>query len=74
MANLTTSRIVMCAIAVLIILIIVIIAVVGAPTGRRYCDYLSGMWVGDPAFLRKAGLRDMQMFISPRNGGRDRAT
>src|ERR1700736_5643753 len=32
---------------------------------RRYEALLSGMWVGDPAFLRKAGLTDMQLYFSP---------
>ena len=36
---------------------------------RRYDHYLSGLWVGDPAFLKKAQLGDLQLFIAPREKG-----
>jgi hypothetical protein len=55
------------AIAVLVVLIILIVAAVGAGRAmmRRYDHYLSGMWAADPAFLQKASLSDMQLYISP---------
>ena len=36
---------------------------------HRYDNYLSGLWVGDPAFLKKAQLGDLQLFIAPREKG-----
>jgi hypothetical protein len=34
---------------------------------NKYHYYLSGMWVGDPEFLKKSNLKDLQIFISPKN-------
>jgi len=55
--------------AVVVVVLLVIIVLVGAVAARRYENYLSGYWVGDPGFLEKAQLRDMQLFIAPREGG-----
>ena len=56
--------------AAIIILIIVVLAVyLGSASGRRYEGYLSGLWVGDPGFLEKAQLRDLQLFLAPREHG-----
>lgn len=60
-------------IAVIIIAVLVILVVAGATAVRRYEHYLTGLWVADPAFLHKARLRDLQVFIAPRappSGGR----
>ena len=56
-----------------IIAVLVILVVAGATAVRRYEHYLTGLWVADPAFLHKARLRDLQVFIAPRDppsGGR----
>lgn len=58
--------------AVLTVLVILVVVMVAGPTNRRHEDCLTGMWVGDPAFLRKAGLSDMQLYISPRAGSQRR--
>ena len=52
------------------VIVIIIVALVGSATARRYEHYLAGLWVGDPAFLKKAQLRDLQLFIAPREDGR----
>jgi hypothetical protein len=56
-------------VAAVIILVIILLAVyLGSVSGRRYEAYLSGLWVGDPSFLEKAQLRDLQLFLAPREG------
>ena len=55
-------------IAVIILVIIALVAAAAA-AARRYEHYLAGLWVGDPAFLKKAQLRDLQLFIAPRDAG-----
>jgi hypothetical protein len=52
--------------AVIAVLIVVAAAVVGR---RRYGAYLSGFWVGDPGFLARARLSEMQLFLGPPSGG-----
>lgn len=52
----------------LVIFIIIILVVFIPPIHRRHRDYISGLWAGDPTFLQKAGLKDMQMYIGPRGG------
>ena len=58
-------------IAVLIVVAIILItfAVLGAAAVRRYDNYLTGFWVGNPMFLEKAQLSDFQLFIAPREDG-----
>ena len=50
--------------------VLVVIAVVGAVSARRYEAFLGGYWVGDPGFLERARLKDMQLFIAPERAGR----
>lgn len=52
--------------AMLVIFAIIILMVFIPPIHRRHRGYISGMWTGDPTFLQKAGLKDMQMYIGPR--------
>lgn len=52
----------------LIIVVIIIIIVVAAPELSRVGAVMTGMWVGDPSFLKKADLSDMQLFIAPGRG------
>lgn len=52
--------------AIVVLVLIVIVALIGSAAVRRYDHYLSGLWIGDPAFLKKAQLRDLQLFIAPR--------
>jgi hypothetical protein len=54
--------------AALVVIAVVIAAAVARAT-RRYEDYLGGLWVGDQAFLDQAQLKDMQLFLAPREGG-----
>lgn len=68
MAKSATKGLIACIVALLVALVIIIVIIM-SPTGRRYGDYISGMWTGDPTFLQKAGLSDMQMYIGPK--GRD---
>lgn len=58
-----------CALAAVILLIIIIAALVGKRFATRYETYMSGLWVGDPAFLKRAQLRDFQLFIAPEDDG-----
>lgn len=55
--------------AAIIAILVVIILVVGSTAVRRYEDYFSGFWVGDPGFLKKARLKDMQLFVAPGEDG-----
>lgn len=52
-------------IGVVVIVTIIIIVSLARPAVSRYENMLSGMWIGDPGFLKKSGLSDMQLFISP---------
>jgi len=54
------------AVAMVIVLTLITIGTVAM---RRYESYLSGYWVGEPSFLQKAGLKDMQLFVAPPSGG-----
>ena len=56
------------ALAMAVVTLILIILVAGSAV-HRYDNYLSGLWVGDPAFLKKAQLGDLQLFIAPREKG-----
>jgi hypothetical protein len=55
---------------VIVVLILITLVIVGNLSVSRYENYLSGLWVGDPGFLERAQLRDMQLFLGPREGGR----
>lgn len=53
-----------------VVIVLVIVVIVGMAAVKRYENYLSGMWVGDPSFLERAQLKDMQLFLAPRKGGK----
>lgn len=55
-------------VVILIILIIILIcSVKGANSScLKYNTYLTGMWVGDLEFIKKANLSDLQIFIAPK--------
>lgn len=59
--------------ALLVLALLMLILALTTSSARRYRDYLSGFWVGDPGFLAKAELRDVQLFISPEESGGDRS-
>jgi hypothetical protein len=46
-------------------LLVLFLVVLGVLAAGRYEAYLGGLWVGDPAFLAQAKLRDMQLFLAP---------
>lgn len=59
---------------ILVIFLIIFIVTISANISKsanlscnKYHYYLSGMWVGDPEFLKKSNLKDLQIFISPKN-------
>ena len=54
---------------VIVISIIIIFIITGAIAVQRYENYLSGYWVGDPGFLKKAQLKAMELFIAPKEDG-----
>lgn len=57
-------------VAIVIALVIVMIVIlIGVMAMRRYENYLSGYWVGDPGFMERAELKDMQLFIAPKEDG-----
>jgi hypothetical protein len=56
-------------IAITILVLIIAMASIGAAGVRRHEHYLAGLWVGDPVFLKRARLRDFQLFIAPRENG-----
>lgn len=45
------------------VILIVILTIAAFAARRRFDYYLSGMWVGEPAFLKRAALGDYQLFI-----------
>jgi hypothetical protein len=56
---------------VIVILIIIIIIIICSVKGANSCclkynTYLTGMWVGDLEFIKKANLSDLQIFIAPK--------
>lgn len=55
--------------ALVVLLAVLAVYLVGAAAARRYEGYLSGYWVGDPGFLQKARLKDLQLFVAPPDGG-----
>jgi hypothetical protein len=58
--------------AALVVLLLIVICVVACPTRRRYENLMGGMWAGDPGFLKKAELADMQIYLSPARGSSER--
>ncbi len=65
-----TSRKRWTAIGVIVVIVVLIVCVLaGLSAARRYDRFISGMWVGDPAFLKRANLADMQLFIAPQKDG-----
>jgi hypothetical protein len=56
--------------AAVAVLVVILVLVVAKAAVKRYENYLTGYWVGDPAFLARAHLRDLQLFIAPNEGGR----
>ena len=55
-------------IAIIIVIIIIIIAILNTSAtscNERYNNYLTGMWSGDPDFLKQSNLKDLQLFIAP---------
>jgi len=57
--------------AAVIVILIILIAIL-SPRVRDFERFLSGFWTGDPAFLERAGLSEMCLYIAPceRAGGR----
>ena len=55
--------------AAAVVVLLLVYAALIAPAARRYRDYLSGFWVGAAAFLPKAQLSDMQLYLAPPEGG-----
>ena len=55
-------------IAIIIILLIVLITSITSANKScsKYQNYLTGMWIGDPEFIKKSDLTDLQIFIGPK--------
>jgi hypothetical protein len=52
-----------------IIVVIIIIMLVAIPRARNSEKCLSGFWTGETAFLRRAGLSEMFLYIAPPESG-----
>lgn len=52
-------------IALAVVIALAVIAYTASLTLRRYRATVPGMWVGDPGFLKRAQLSDMQLLIPP---------
>lgn len=53
------------------IIIIIIVIIITSTYQNLYQQFLSGFWIGEPAFLNTAQLSDLQLFIAPPiNGSR----
>lgn len=57
------------AIVAVIVLVIILVVAIAIPTGRRYQDFLTGIWAGDPLFLASTGLSSLQIYLAPAEGG-----
>ena len=55
-------------IAIIIILLILLITSINSANKScsKYQNYLTGMWIGDPEFIKKSDLTDLQIFIGPK--------
>jgi len=55
-------------IAIIIILLIMLITSIKSANKScdKYQNYLTGMWIGDPEFIKKSDLTDLQIFIGPK--------
>jgi hypothetical protein len=63
------------AIIVFLIICIMLFTNFANTSCKKYHYYLSGMWIGDPEFLKKSNLKDLQIFISPKeNKNRSKST
>jgi hypothetical protein len=58
------------ALVVLVVILLVLLSAKAA-AARVKSTYLCGMWVGNPEFLERAQLTDMQLYVAP--GGKKRA-
>jgi len=54
----------------ILVSIVLIIIMISRVTSSKYSNYLSGLWVGTPVFLKEAQLSDLQIFISPMVDGK----
>jgi hypothetical protein len=61
------------ALALFVVVVLVLVAL-ALPRVRDFEAFLSGFWVGDPAFLREAGLSELYLYLAPaeEGGGRRR--
>jgi len=57
----------------IIVIIILLLLIIIIPTVQnanncciKYHNYLTGMWIGDPQFIKKSNLTDLQIFIGPK--------
>lgn len=67
MAGFAGGRPLLCALAA-VLLVLLIWAFAGSAASRRYQNYLGGVWVGDPSFLRTADASDFMLFVGPEEG------
>jgi len=51
------------------VVLVVVLILLNIIAKKRYDNYLSGLWVGDPGFLDDAQLSDLQLFIAPSESG-----
>ena len=61
-------------IAIIIVIIIIIFCVLNSSASNcneRYNNYLTGIWSGDPDFLKQSNLKDLQIFIGPKEGPKE---
>ena len=60
----------LCLFVIVILIIIIIIIICSVKNANSCClkynTYLSGMWIGDLEFIKKANLSDLQIFIAPK--------
>ena len=51
---------------------VLVLATLALPRVRDFEAFLSGFWVGDPAFLREAGLSELYLYLAPAEEGQGR--
>lgn len=56
-------------IAASVVGLLALVAAIAYAARARYEGYLSGHWIGNPAFVKRAGLTDLQLFLAPPEDG-----
>lgn len=51
--------------AATLVIILIVVALSGASAARRHLSWVSGVWSGDPSWMRSAQVEDFLLFVGP---------